>query len=381
MREPSAIVGGLSRGGPRLRRARAARHWSASGPFPHRGPVRVRLPTDSTLTSLDTSLPEFVVRTSVALSFTLALTLTMVGARPAQAQPAAAAAALKKAFEGREVMVLMDMPATHRGVDLYLQQEPEIRFSDYAQRTKDFGIALRKEDRVMITMVKVNKKNIEIHLGGGGYGTFSDDSGYVAPSFVGKSRREQDLEKERKRTNEAWRIREIDRELNYLRREREREEREARREAEALTAIKQREVAAKRLDGGSRFNIWYPDKRLEQWAPTPEELMYSLAAYLDFGEAGGPGGDGVPGVSRGTPGNRLTSTRSEGPRDVEGAAMSLRRGMSSDEVHDLLGRPTRRRSSKQGDLEAVIETWETTDSVTEVTLVGGVVVKFTSSSK
>jgi hypothetical protein len=55
--------------------------------------------------------------------------------------------------------------------------------------------------------------------------------------------------------------------------------------------------------------------------------------------------------------------------------------MSTDEVHDLLGTPTKRRSSKQGDLEAVVETWETAESTTEVTFVGGVVVKFTSSSK
>ena len=70
-----------------------------------------------------------------------------------------------------------------------------------------------------------------------------------------------------------------------------------------------------------------------------------------------------------------------GLADVDALVKSLRRGMSNDEVQDLLGRPTRRRTSKQGDLEAVIETWETTESVTEVTFVGVVVVKFTSSSK
>lgn len=318
---------------------------------------------------------------SLAFTSTLALTLALFGRTPVAAQPAAAAAELKKAFEGREVMVLMDMPATHRGVDLYLQREPEINFADYAQRTKQFGIALRKEDRVMITLVKVNKKNIEIHLGGGGYGTWTDDNGTVSAEYVGKSRRESDLEKERKRTTDSSRIREIDRELGYLRRDREREERAARREAEALTAIKQREVAVKRLDGGSRFNIWYADKRLEQWAPTPEELILSLARYLDFG--GAAHGDGVPGTSRGVAVTRLTASRpgDSGPRDVESAAIALRRGMSSDEVHDLLGRPTRRRTSKQGDLDAVVEAWETTDSITEVTFVGDVVVKFTSSSK
>lgn len=320
------------------------------------------------------------MRSNLTLSLFLTLSLSLAVAVPAGAQHQAA---LEKAFEGREVTVLMDMPASHQGVDLYLQREPEIEFGDYARRLKAYGMALRKDDRVMITTIKVNKKNIEIHLGGGGYGTWGDDSGHVSPSYVGKSRRETDLEKERKRTTDAARLRSIDRELDYLRRDREREERDARREAEALTAIKQREVAVKRLDGGSRFNIWYADKRLEKWAPTPEELMLSLARYIDFG---GGNGDGVPGIMRGTPGNRLVESGSTslGParlRDVESAATSLRRGMSTDDVHGLLGTPTRRRSTKQGDLDSVVETWETPDSITEVTFVGGVVVKFTSSSK
>lgn len=322
------------------------------------------------------------MRSIPTLSPLLALACLALAA-PAIAQDEAA---LKKAFEGKEVMVLLDMPATHRGVDLYLQREPEIEFAEYARRTKDFGIALRKEDRVMITLVKVNKKNIELHLGGGGYGTWGDDTGTVTADYIGKSRREQDLEKERRNTSDPDRRRAIDRELGYLRDAREREQRAAQREADALSAIKRREVAVKRLDGGSRFNIWYADKRLEKWAPTPEELVYSLAKYLDFGPA--MNGDGMPGVSRGAAGNRLTSTGNRTPAPpagrtgvVEVNALSLRRGMSTDEVHDLLGRPTRRRTSKQGELEAVIETWETTDSVTEVTFVGGVVVRFTSSSK
>lgn len=321
------------------------------------------------------------MRPNLTLS-SLAAFSALTFAVPASAQNQAA---LEKAFEGREVTVLMEMPASHQGVDLYLQREPEIEFSEYARRLKNFGVALRKEDRVMITTIKVNKKNIEIHLGGGGYGTWGDDSGYVSPTYVGKSKRESDLEKERKNTTDAARRRQIDRELDYLRADREREERANRREAEALTAIKQREIADKRLDGGSRFNIWYADKRLEKWAPTPEELMLSLAKYLDFG---GSNGDGVPGVMRGTPGNRLVDSNESGRsltparmRDVESASTSLRRGMSTGDVHDLLGNPTRRRSSKQGDLESVVETWETTDSITEVTFVGGVVVKFTSSSK
>ena len=44
-------------------------------------------------------------------------------ALPASAQNQAA---LEKAFEGREVVVLMDMPASHTGVDLYLQREEKV---------------------------------------------------------------------------------------------------------------------------------------------------------------------------------------------------------------------------------------------------------------
>lgn len=294
----------------------------------------------------------------------LALLFTVLAAGPAAAQNQAA---LERALEGREVTVLLELPASHRGVDLHVQREPEMEFSEYARRLKQYGVALRKEDRVMITAVKVNKKNIEVHLGGGGYGTWGDDSGSVSLPGVYKSDSEKDLEKERKRTTDASRLREIDRELSYLRRDREREERERQREQQALTAIKQQEVAVRRLDGGSRFNIWYADKRLEQWAPTPEELMLTLSRYVAFDDGDGP---------------RRTDTRTGGRNtDAGAAAASLRRGMSTDEVHELIGQPTRRRESRQGDLETTVETWETTESVTEVTFVGGVVVKFSSSSR
>jgi hypothetical protein len=90
---------------------------------------------------------------------------------------------------------------------------------------------------------------------------------------------------------------------------------------------------------------------------------------------------GKPGARPAANGLQPSSSSPSRPRDIESAATALKRGMSTSDVHDLLGAPTRRRSSKQGDLESVVEAWETTDSVTEVTFVGGVVVKFTSSSK
>lgn len=282
-------------------------------------------------------------------------------------------AALKRAFEGREVAMLIEMPASHRGIDLRPQREPEMDFSEYAKRIKQYGVSLRKGDRILVTLVKVNKKNIEFHLGAGGYGTWGDDNGSVYLPAVLKSDREKQLERDLKRETDPERKRRMEREVASLKRERERDERDRDQRQRELSAIKQNEIAMRRLDGGSRFNIWYDDKRLEQWAPTPEELMYTVAHYVEFAD-----GDGVAV----TDGRGLTEFLAPvGTNGGQNGQGGLRRGMSADEVRDALGSPTRRRESKQGDLMAVIETWETVDSVTEVTFVGGVVVKFSTSSK
>lgn len=272
--------------------------------------------------------------------------------------------ALKRAFEGREVATLIDMPASHRGVDLRLQREPEMEFSDYARRLKQFGMSLRKGDHVMVTLVKVNKKNIEFHLGGGGYGTWGDDSATVSLPAVTKSRRESDLERDVKREQDADRKRRLQTELDRLRRDREREQREQERRARELTAIKQQEVAVRRLDGGSRFNIWYDDNRLETWAPTPEELMLTMARYLEFLDEDG-----------------RTSTDARVLDPAPTPTGLIRRGMSVEDVREALGQPTRRRESMQGDLVTVVETWDSDDSVTEVTFVADVVVRFATTSK
>ena len=104
-----------------------------------------------------------------------------IGLSACLAAPAAAQteAQLKQAFEGQYVFVRMEMPATHKGVDLNPAREPSVDFSTYSARLREFGVALREGDRVMVTSVRVKKKNIEFHLGGGGYGVWGDDSGSV----------------------------------------------------------------------------------------------------------------------------------------------------------------------------------------------------------
>ena len=156
----------------------------------------------------------------------------------------------------------MDMPATQRGVDLYPDRQPSVDFREYSARVREFGVALKPGDRIMVTTVRVKKKNIEFQLGGGGYGVFGDDTGYVYVPEESKSRREKDLEKWIKDERDYDRRRRMQRELDDLRRDRERENRRARSESRELTAQKESEIASKRLDAGSRFNLWFEEFRL-----------------------------------------------------------------------------------------------------------------------
>jgi hypothetical protein len=59
----------------------------------------------------------------------------------------------------------------------------------------------------------------------------------------------------------------------------------------------------------------------------------------------------------------------------------LRRGMPIEDVHDMLGMPTRNRTGKEGQLTTLTEWYEDGDRVTEVVYVGNVIVRFSTASK
>jgi len=69
------------------------------------------------------------------------------------------------------------------------------------------------------------------------------------------------------------------------------------------------------------------------------------------------------------------------PAGPAGSAADLHRGMSAQEVHEIMGKPTRRKPGVQGDLKTLSEWYEEGDRVTEVVYVGGVVVRFSTSSR
>ena len=187
----------------------------------------------------------------------------------------------EKVLEGKTVVVKIDMPATQAGIDVYADARRSINFDEYSRRVKDTGVAVKAGDSVMITKVRVKDKLIEFQLGGGGYGTFGDDtSGTVYVPAESKSKREKDLEKAIKDETDSGRKRRMQTELDDLRREREREDRRNQAAASAAAEEKKRRIAEQRLHGGSRFNLRYQDG-----VPSginPGEIMAALAEYVEF---------------------------------------------------------------------------------------------------
>jgi hypothetical protein len=283
---------------------------------------------------------------------------------------------LRQAFEGQFVVIKMDMPATQRGVDLYPGRQPTVDFREYSARLREFGVALRVGDRIMVTTVRIKKKNIEFQLGGGGYGVFGDDTGYVYVPTENKSQREKNLEHDIKDERDPDRRRRMQRELDDLRRDRERENSRRQSESRDLTERKQSDIASKRLDAGSRFNLWFDEYTLASRAPTPREVRAMLSQFLDFGPGSGPGS--APLESR----RELPPPPPPPPARGDLSRVSdLRRGMALEEVHDMLGTPTRNRAGKEGQLTTLTEWYDDGDRVTEVVFVGNVIVRFSTSSK
>ena len=282
---------------------------------------------------------------------------------------------LKRFFESKQVRVKLDLPGTDDGVDLYPQREPVLDAGKYGQRRARHQIALRQGDLAMVTRVHVKGKNIEFQLNGGGYSGAS-----VAPSLpmVTKSRYERDLENDLKNTTDS---RERSRIQSALSRERSRryaEERERDRRQKQLEIEMRPEFERRERDGGARFNLWFNDGYLKEAVPTPDHLMKLLADYVDFSPMNGaprPPATTTPSFRTvGAPPAPLPSTPASPAREI-------RRGMTREEVVQLLGSPKSSQSSRQGDLDTITDTYEDTDRITTVTFVGGVVVKFSVASR
>jgi len=277
-------------------------------------------------------------------------------------------AILRQAFEGKVVAVKIEMPATSRGVDVYPLDQRPVDFPELAQRIKDNSTALRIGQQVMVTKVVVKKNShIEFQLGGGGYGTFGDNtSSSVSTVSQGETKAEKALRDSIKKATGPTKRKQFEKELASLREERERENARAEAEARQAESVIEANLRAKRAESGSRFNVRYRNG-IPSDALTPDGLMRALAQYVDFGVSGGVASSGGGG------GQGLGFAASGGSR---AAPTSLKKGLWLEDVESLLGPAATASETKEGTLMVLKRTYRKDGQKVAASFVNGVLIDF-----
>jgi len=264
--------------------------------------------------------------------------------------------ALKAYFEGRRIVLRMDMPGSADGVDVQLDPARGIDYKKYRENLKRYGIAIGSGDTSTVTMIKLKKDLIEFQIGGGGFGTFGDDTSTSSNvHLLEKSDREKDLEKRIKDEKDKDRKRALQRDLDDLRDRRERENRILRAESERIEEAKKERIAAQRLHSGSRFNLRWSSKVPVNL--TSEDVVKALAEYIDF--------------------------RGELPasRPATGDLSLVRKGMLRDEAERAFGRPVERSEKREGGVVVTTLIFDLGDERLTAAFVEDVLIRYTIASK
>jgi hypothetical protein len=231
---------------------------------------------------------------------------------------------LRRAFEGKRVTVLLDMPATSEGVDLFPGTGRPLDFQKYSARIKKYGTAIKEGEKSIITKIKVKNDLVEVHLGGGGYGTFGDVFNSALTTNGADSGAAQQMKVQNERTQRAA--------------------------------------------AGSRFNIRFPNgitpedlepdailKSLTEYATVGAPIGKSAAVKAETAEVPTPAKEPAAAARRKTNGPVTTASYAspKGPMDVDyynGVAVEVRAGQpaAARANHDQEGDDARGRRTARG---------------------------------
>lgn len=193
--------------------------------------------------------------------------------------------ALKRYFEGKQIIVKMDMPGTKGGVDLYPDRTDKLfDFDKHYKKLRENGVSIANGAQTTITKIEFDDKIVEVHLDGGGFGSSSDFNRVgptpVYPTAIPKTQREIDLEAQLKTEKDQTKLRYLRNELDYERNRRQEADRRNRRRYDEDTRERNLRIEAERLRGGSRFNLNF--KNVNPKTLTPDDLKRYLEKYVDF---------------------------------------------------------------------------------------------------
>jgi hypothetical protein len=271
---------------------------------------------------------------------------------------------LKEYFEGRTVVPKLAMPGTDDGVDVFPGSARPLDYSRYASRLKQYGTAIKAGEAVIVTKIKVKSRHVEFQLGGGGYGTFGDEtSSNVSTAAAPKTKREKNLEAEIQRETDPAKKRAMREELDDLKAAREREDARNRSTVAEAEEHRKENIRQSRVESGSRFNIRYTDV-VPADAMTPSGIMAALAQYVSFGDLDVGGGE--PAASA-----RPSSPATPG---------TLHKGMLVQDVDQALGAPLNTVERTEGSLRVVQRKYSSPLGQVTAEFVEGVLIRYTVTS-
>ena len=276
-------------------------------------------------------------------------------------------AALRSYLEGKTVIAKLAMPAAEAGVDVYPDAAPPVDYPEHARRLKKYAVAIEAGQPALVTKIRVKGKLIEFQLDGGGYGTAGDPTDpNVSVATVPKTQREKDLEVAVKQETDPATKRRIQRELDQLRSDREREDQRNRAIAASATEHRREYLQERRLQGGSRFNLRYP-KGVPAEALQIDAVKAALVEFVDFEAAG-------VAASAPAPADTAPAAEPTGP-------LALHKGLLGPEVDQLLGEPFRRTNRKEGTLLVTTRTYDTKGGRVVAEFVEDVLFRYTITSR
>jgi len=302
----------------------------------------------------------------------ISLALLGLAASPAFAQ---GEAALKNALMGRQVAIRVDMPASHKGVDLRFDRDVPFDLKENSDRIREHDAALKAGDVIQVTYIKVKGDMIEFHLGGGGFNWFSDTTTKSA-TYSSKTVRETDLEKEIKYETDRDRKRRLERDLEDVRRDRQARDERANRDIEEYNQRARERDMDRALKSGSRFNLRFK-KNVPADALTPEGFERYMDGWVDFSGRSNRRAASPSSSSASSSRSSSSSSISRAPQNRD-----WKKGTPRREMEDALGRARRERTCP-GDnaLDCKIATFDDGGDEIEATFVEGVLVRFSTTRR
>ncbi len=188
---------------------------------------------------------------------------------------------IRKALEGRLVLVKMDLPAIVTGVEMIFN-DANVSFDqvNYNKMVKEYGVSLKKGVRSKITGVRISSKGIELDLDGGGSpgrDWLVGNLKLTEPLPLAKSDREVDLE--RQAMSETASTTSLRSELEYERQQRLAQDERNRTAFERVARLRSEYIEENRNKWGSKLIIVV---RSRKESVTMRDMVKSLARYVEL---------------------------------------------------------------------------------------------------